>query len=192
MSNKFDGSTSLCTDTCWNVAKDLHNKKIEGYNIFPNNPIDCTSPYVRMTDMYLDHPNLRGRPGYGLADDCLIDSYSKLRNDPSSMTHDKCRMQLLSRIFTSGPNLRCGKTNIGSELQLIQGDNTNNVQCRKSIMEEEMNNFMPLLDCVKDVQDPDNIVPKWVNGGEDTRSYINRAEFNKHCNWQGRNRNFSI
>ena len=53
-------------------------------------------------------------------------------------------------------------------------------------------NFMPLLDCVKDVQDPDNIVPKWVNGGEDTRSYINRAEFNKHCNWQGRNRNFSI
>ena len=192
MSNKFDGSTSLCTDTCWKVAKDLHNKKIEGYNIFPNNPVDCTSPYVRMTDMYLDHPNLRGRPGYGLADDCLIDSYSKLRNDPSSMTHDKCRMQLLSRIFTSGPNLRCGKTNIGSELQLIQGDNTNNVQCRKSIMEEEMNNFMPLLDCVKDVQDPDNIVPKWVNGGEDTRSYINRAEFNKHCNWQGRNRNFSI
>lgn len=192
MSNKFDSSTSLCTDTCWKVAKDLHNKKIEGYNIFPNNPVDCTSPYVRMTDMYLDHPNLRGRPGYGLSDDCLIDSYSKLRNDPSSMTHDKCRMQLLSRIFTSGPNLRCGKTNIGSELQLIQGDNTNNVQCRKSIMEEEMNNFMPLLDCVKDVQDPDNIVPKWVNGGEDTRSYINRAEFNKHCNWQGRNRNFSI
>ena len=192
MSNKFDSSTRLCTDTCWKVAKDLHNKKIEGYNIFPNNPVDCTSPYVRMTDMYLDHPNLRGRPGYGLSDDCLIDSYSKLRNDPLSMTHDKCRMQLLTRIFTSGPNLRCGKTNIGSELQLIQGDNTNNVQCRKSIMEEEMNNFMPLLDCVKDIQDPDNIVPKWVNGGEDTRSYINRAEFNKHCNWQGRNRNFSI
>tara|TARA_B100000795_G_scaffold270051_1_gene262228 strand:- start:7623 stop:8201 length:579 start_codon:yes stop_codon:yes gene_type:complete len=191
MSNKFDRSASICSDTCWKVAKDLHNNKIAGYNIYPNNPVKCESPYVRMSDMYLDHPNLRGRPGYGLADDCLIDSYSKLRNDPSTMTHDKCRTQLFSRIFTSGPNLRCGKTNIGSELQLIQGDNTNNVQCRKNIMEEEMNNFIPLLDCVKDIQDPDNIIPTWVNGGEDTRSYINRAEFNKNCNWQGRNRNFS-
>ena len=75
MSNKFDSSTSLCTDTCWKVAKDLHNKKIEGYNIFPNNPVDCTSPYVRMTDMYLDHPNLRGRPGYGLSEYRLTFSY---------------------------------------------------------------------------------------------------------------------
>ena len=57
-------------------------------------------------------------------------------------------------------------------------------------MEEEMNNMMPLLDCVKDVQNPENIVPIWVNGGEDTRSYINRAEFNKNCNWRGRNKNY--
>jgi hypothetical protein len=190
--NMFDSSTSICTDDCWKTAKDLNNTKIEGYNIYPNNLVDCVSPHVRMTDMYLNHPNLRGRPGYGLADDCLIDNYSKLRNDPSSLTHDRCKIQLINRIFTSGPNLRCGKTNIGAELELIEGADTNNVKCKKQIMEEEMNNFMPLLDCVKDIQHPDNIVPVWTNGGEDTRSYIHRTEFNKNCNWKGRNKNFSI
>ena len=95
--NTFDGSTNICNDGCWKVAKELHNKKIEGYNIYPNNPVDCTSPHVRMTDMYLNHTNLRGRPGYGLADDCLIDNYSSLRNDPSMLTHDKCKIQLFNR-----------------------------------------------------------------------------------------------
>ena len=37
----------------------------------------------------------------------------------------------------------------------------------------------PLLDFIKEVQNPDHIVPVWVNGGEDTRSYINRLNFNK-------------
>ena len=68
--------------------------------------------------------------GYGLSDDCLIDSYSMLRNDPKSLTHDKCKIQLFNRIFTSGPNLRCGKTNIDKELQLIEGSDTNNVLSR--------------------------------------------------------------
>jgi hypothetical protein len=108
------------------------------------------------------------------------------------MTQDRCRIQLNNRIFTSGPNLRCGKTDIGGELELIEGRDTNNVRCKKQIMEEEMNNFMPLLDCVKDIQKPENIVPLWTNGGEDTRSYIHRTEFNKNCNWIGRNKNFSI
>jgi hypothetical protein len=190
--NTFDNNTNICSDDCWKNAKDLHNNKIEGYNIYPNNLVDCVSPYVRMPDMYLNHPNLRGRPGYGLSDDCLIDKYSMLRNNPNSMTQDKCKIQLNNRIFTAGPNLRCGKTDIDKELELIEGRDTNNVRCKKQIMEEEMNNFMPLLDCVKDIQNPENIVPKWTNGGEDTRSYIHRTEFNKNCNWIGRNKNFSL
>jgi hypothetical protein len=145
-----------------------------------------------MTDSYLEHPNLRGRPGYGLADDCLIDNDSSLRNNPDAMTQDRCRIQLNNRIFTSGPSLRCGVGNIGEELNLIEGTDTNPFKCKKQIMEKEMNNFIPLLDFMKDIQDPNNIVPVWTNGGEDTRSYIHRAEFNKHCNWAGRNKNVSI
>jgi len=190
--NIFDSSTSTCTDTCWKNAKELHNKQMSDYNLYQNNFTECEYPHVRMTDMYLNHPNLRGRPGYGLADDCLIDNYSSLRNDPGTLTHDKCKIQLFKRIFTGGPNLRCGKTNVASELELLEGSDTNPFKCKKIIMEEEMNNFIPLIDCMKDIQDPNHIVPMWTNGGEDTRSYIHRAEFNKKCNWVGRNKNISI
>lgn len=190
--NIFDSSTSICSDTCWKNAKELHNKQMADYAIYPNNLVDCEYPNVRMSDMYLNHPNLRGRPGYGLADDCLIDNYSSLRNDPSAMTQDRCRTQLFQRIFTAGPNLRCGVGNVGQELELLEGSDTNPFKCKKILMEEEMNNFIPLLDCMKDIQDPKHIIPIWTNGGEDTRSYVNRAEFNKNCNWIGRNKNFSI
>lgn len=59
--NMFDNNTNICSDDCWKSAKDLHNNKIEGYNIYPNNLVDCLSPYVRMPELYLNHPNLRGR-----------------------------------------------------------------------------------------------------------------------------------
>jgi hypothetical protein len=190
--NIFDSATGICTDTCWKNAKELHNNQIADYNLYQNNFVNCEYPNVRMTDMYLNHPNLRGRPGVGLSDDCLIDNYSSLRNDPASLTHDRCKIQLFNRIFTGGPNLRCGNKNPAAELELLEGADTNPFRCKKAIMEEEMNNFIPLLDCMKDIQDPKHIIPVWTNGGEDTRSYVNRAEFNKHCNWQGRNKNMSI
>jgi hypothetical protein len=79
--NMFDTNTNICSDDCWKNAKEVNNSKIEGYNIYPTNLVACESPFVRMTDMYLNHPNLRGRPGYGLADDCLIDKYSALSYD---------------------------------------------------------------------------------------------------------------
>jgi hypothetical protein len=185
--NIFDSQANICNDNCWKSAKEHYNNQISDYFLYQNNLVDCENPYVRMTDMYLSHPNLRGRPGYGLADDCLIDNYSALRNDPASLTHDKCRIQFFGRIFSG-----CGGKDVGSELEILEGTDTNPFRCRKIIMEEEMNNFIPLIDCMKDIQDPKHIVPAWTNGGEDTRSYVNRAEFNKNCNFQGRNKNFSI
>ena len=65
------------------------------------------------------------------------------------------------------------------ELEVLSGNDTNHNKCRKSIMESEQRIGYPLIDCLKDIQNPDNIVPSWTNGGEDTRSYKNRAEFNK-------------
>ena len=46
-------------------------------------------------------------------------------------------------------------------------------------MERQINQPIPLVDCLKDIQNPEHIVPIWINGGEDTRSYINRLNFNK-------------
>ena len=46
-------------------------------------------------------------------------------------------------------------------------------------MELSTNKFIPLLDCVKEVQNPEHIIPSWTRGGEDTRSYINKVKFSK-------------
>jgi uncharacterized protein YndB with AHSA1/START domain len=48
-------------------------------------------------------------------------------------------------------------------------------------MEITTNEFMPMLDCIKEVQKPEHIVYDWTRGGEDTRSYKNKVEFNR-CN----------
>ena len=69
------------------------------------------------------------------------------------------------------------------ELSLLSGNDTNQFKCKKTIMEKELNYAYPLVDCLKDLQNPDHIVPQWTNGGEDTRSYKNRAEFNKRCQY---------
>ena len=190
--NIFDSSTSVCSDTCWKTAKEVHNKEISDYYLYETNFVKCTVPEVRMPEMSLDYPNLRGRPGYGLADDCLIDIYSSLLTNSRSMTRDKCPTQLTTRIFTGGPNLRSGTGDINNELDVLSGSDTNPYKCNKTIMEQQTYHFTPLIDCMQDIQDPDHIVPVGVRGGEDTRSYINRADFNKNCNWDGRNKNNSI
>lgn len=202
ITNIFDKQANTSSDECWKNSKDLHNKEIEDYHLFPRNLLECKSPDVRMPEMSLNHVNLRGRPGYGLSDDCLIDKYSSLRNDPKSYTTDRCPTQLFERIFTGGPRLKSDTGDINKELDLLSGSDTNQISTnantfssdenskqntyvggKKTLMEKSTYKFTPLLDCMKDIQDPDNIVPKWVNGGADTRSHINRINFNKNCKW---------
>jgi hypothetical protein len=190
--NIFDARTSFCSDNCWKISKDAHNQEIADYNLYPTNFTECKAPNVRMSDFSLNHVNLRGRPGYGLADDCLIDQYSALRNDPSANTQDRCHIQLFERIFQGGPRLKSATGDIDKELDILSGSDTNPFKCKKTLMETQTYNMIPLLDCLKDVQDPVHIVPQWTNGGEDTRSYVNRAEFNKNCKWNGKNNNRSI
>jgi hypothetical protein len=59
------------------------------------------------------------------------------------------------------------------------GGENKSFSCKKTIMERQINQPIPLVDCLKDIQNPEHIVPIWTNGGEDTRSYINRLNFNK-------------
>jgi len=56
---------------------------------------------------------------------------------------------------------------------------TQNGICNKQIMEKTTNQFVPLLDCVKQIQNPEHIVPTWTRGGEDTRSYVNKQKYNR-------------
>ena len=74
---------------------------------------------------------------------------------------------------TNQQNMLFSPRNHDSTLQpffLPSVDNdTNQNKCKKNIMENELRIGFPLVDCLKDLQNPDNIVPAWTNGGDDTR-----------------------
>lgn len=184
----YNANVAVNSDDCWKQAKDVHNTQMEKYALYYNDTAKENKNTGSLPSFSTDHINLRGRPGYGLSDDYLIDTYSALRIDPNSMTRDRCPVQLETRMFTGGPRLTGQSGNINKELDILSGSNSkfvgninSNQKCSKTIMEESMNNFMPLLDSIKEVQNPDNIIQSWIRGGEDTRSYINKVKFSR-CN----------
>ena len=188
MATYFDKQNNICSDSCWEQAKTFGNNKINSYVTFDTQLVDCKSHEVRMPDFIYDHVNLRGRPGYGLADSCLIDDYSKIVNNVDGVTRDRCRLQLFRRLFNACPLFKGQSGDIDAELDLLSGTdsgsmgNIGNVYgcSKKGIMEQQIKHPIPLVDCLKDIQNPDHIVPIWTHGGEDTRSYINRLNFNKN------------
>lgn len=181
----YNADANLSSDVCWKNAKDTNNNNIEKYALYFNDTARENKPYGSLPTFVLDHVNLRGRPGYGLSDDYLVDNYSTLRNNPDAMTRDRCPIQLHTRVFVGGPKLKGCKqtkdTDIQNELDILSGSDTRNMgyKCNKSIMEENLNNMIPLLDCIKEVQNPNNIIPSWTRGGEDTRSYLHKIKYSK-------------
>jgi|Laugrespbdmm15dd_1035085.scaffolds.fasta_scaffold04782_1 hypothetical protein len=185
----FLDSRRYRTDCCAKEAKDAQNDAIFGWSTYQHLPVDCKAPNMRSPEFQYDHPNLRARIGYGVAEGCVVDSYSALRNNPNQLTRDRCRVQLFERVFQGVPNLKPGVVNPDVEMPLVQGSSSTNYEgiqfsCKKAIMEKQTQNPSPLLDCMKDIQDPQHIVEPWVRGGDDTRSYVRRQEFLKTCGRQ--------
>jgi len=183
--NDFDNQNSLNSDMCWQSYKNFQNDKSFDYYTYEkySQLLDCKADTARVPTFMYDHPNLRGRAGYGLTDPCLVDIYSDLIKNDTLLTKDRCKVQLTSRIFTAVPQLKGCSGDINKELDIITGSETINNTIngnRKLLMEKQIKHPIPLVDSMKDIQNPDNIVPLWVNGGEDTRSYINRFNFNKN------------
>lgn len=191
---KFYIDSSLQSDDCWLNAKDNYNTQIRSYTLYNNDSSKETNESGSLPTVFADHINLLGRPGYGLADDYLIDVYSSLRNDEAAVTRDRCPVQLYTRIFKGGPRLRGQPGDINAELDLVSGSDTrsllsvnsvkgernNDMMCHnKTIMEQTTNVLPPVLDFVKDMQNPDNIISSWTRGGEDTRSYVNKVRYSR-------------
>lgn len=182
----FLNSRRVCSDSCANEAKDLQNDNIYGYTMYQDLYVGCDGAHARFPQFAYDHVNLTGRTGYGVAEGCVVDNYSSLRNDPSQLTRDRCRIQLFSRIFQGCPNLKPGVVDPDQEMPILQGTGSSTLDgtvypCKKTITELETKHFEPLVDCVKEVQKPEHIVEPWVRGGDDTRSYVRRQELLTAC-----------
>ena len=101
----------------------------------------------------------------------------------SKQTRDRCNVQLYHRMFQGCPNLRPGVGDINTELDVLSGTNSTTVTdtCKMNITEQQTYKMIPMLDCVAEVQKVENVVPKWIRGGEDTRNYVNRKNFLEKC-----------
>ncbi len=63
------------------------------------------------------------------------------------------------------------KAILKKKLDLLSGSDTNVFKYQKKYYGKKKKRIgYPLLDPLKELQNPDNIVPQWTNGGEDTRS----------------------
>lgn len=184
----FLQSQNICSDKCAIDAKETQNNAIHGYDMYQYLPAQCdrSGKVARYPTFSYDHVNLTGRIGYGVAEGCVVDQYSELRNDPAQLTRDRCHIQLFSRIFQAGPNLRCGVVDPALEMSIAQGQGSRDLAgvqypCSRTLMELETNHPMPMLDCVKEVQNPANIVEPWIRGGDNTRDYVRRKEWLEKC-----------
>ncbi len=191
----FLDENTLRNDRCALEQRDRYNIGIADYtmqNYAYNWPVECQVPNQRMANFAYDHPNLHPRIGVGLSDDCLIDQYSALRNDPGQLTKDRCRIQLFERVFQGVPNLRPGRVDPGEEMPIQQGvDNSvyegSVLPCKKSLMEYALKEFDSLLPCVKEVQTPEHTVEPWVRGGIPTKDYERRQDFLRSCGYYQKN-----
>jgi hypothetical protein len=185
-SDTFLNSRRYGTDECARESKDLQNNDMYGWTMYQGSQYlsDCTQPTGRQPEFQYDHVNLRAHVGVGVADACLVDTYSQLRTAP---TRGRCHLQLFERIFQGCPNLRPGVVDPEVEAQVVQGTSTSQMEgvqyeCARAINPAFEFHMTPLVPCMKDIQDPAHIVEKgWIRGGDDTRSFVRRQEYLKNC-----------
>jgi len=185
-SKLFDGGNRLRQDCCAREGRDIMNEGVEGYALYRHFHVPCNRPNARVPEFQYDHVNLRGKIGYGVSDGCAIDSYSQLRNDPNQLTRDRCRIQLFRRLFQGCPNLKPGVRDPAAELALQQGTPGSyweglNIPCKKTLTELQTQKPIPLVDCMKDVNDPSRVVPPFAWGGVDTRDYMRHMDVVGGC-----------
>ena len=188
MSAIFLDSKNYSTDCCAKEAKDAQNEQMAHWRLYQHLPVPCETPKMRSPDFQYDHTNLRASIGYGVADGCVVDQYSSLRNDPKQLTRDRCKIQLFERVFQGCPNLKPTVADPGAELPLQHGVSTTTLEgvslsCKKAIMEQPTYHNVPLVDCMKDIQDPNHLVESWTRGGDPTRDFVRRKEFLNRCGY---------
>lgn len=183
----FFNTQRVCSDACAMEAKDNQNDEISDYQLYRYLPVPCEAPEPRYPKWSYDHVNLHGRIGYGQSDGCDIDSFSELRNDPNQLTHDRCKIQLFTRLFTGCPNLTPGVPNPDIELPILQGSSSDDLtgpqgDCKRSMVDEKsIQDWWPLIPCVASAQDPKHIVEPWTRGGVDTRDFVRQSEWLSRC-----------
>jgi hypothetical protein len=183
-------SARLNDDVCALKNKNLINSSINDndlYNYYFNKNCDCP-----VLDEIAMENNFTVREGYGYTSGCTVDKDSELRLN-SRVTHDRSRQQLCSRTYGGVPNLNKGGLIPNIETRLKNADDTSDIRNLDKIMEKSFVplSFVPMIDCLsKTIQNPENIIPEWRWGGNDTRQDMVSNEYLTRCGFDYMNKNW--
>jgi len=180
----------LTIDNCAQIIKELGNRSIEDrnlYNYFYTNDCKCSIE----DDFYFDN-NMVVKDGYGFTSGCVVDKDSDLRINGDSLTHDKERIQLCTRLTTGGPNIDKGGLIPNIETRLKNGEDTSFIRDCDKISEHDFNRFIPLVGCLATtIQNPEFVIEPWIWGGASTRFDVRSTEYLNKCGFVNNGKNWT-
>jgi len=124
------------------------------------------------------NPTLLGREGFGY-NNAAIDADSRLRNDNTNPTRQRCPLHLQSRPFATVPYMGNGRGNPDVESSLIYSEWARIERPCGTVTETFFDNqFTPLVPhLAAHIQNPSNLIPEvaaggWIRAGIPSRQYV--------------------
>jgi hypothetical protein len=185
--DKYNKKDSIRSECCYVNADERQSVLPGQYNL--QNYYACSCIPTQAVSIAIDNPTMSLRDGYGWIGQrgCLVKNDSKMRNG-SSMTRDKIPQQLFTRSHLTTPYMGRGAGDPCSETYLKEGEDTfQNRPCNNLAGISTLGYQMtPLISCLKDVQNPNHIIPElnskdWIRGGYPSRQWIRNQWYCHKC-----------
>lgn len=179
MSNRvlgFNNNSRTFYDSCYSTVQEKSSKKAGDYSFTPS----ISSNPDQASALSLSQPSVNINNGVGWSgyNANSIDSDSKLRN-ARNLTNTKEIHQLNREQYFNVPYLARGPGNPCVESILRPGENVSQRKPCNSFAKEDMidRRFHPLVDCLRDIQNPEHIVQEyvkndWRRGGQSSREML--------------------
>lgn len=173
----FDENTGLFNDSCFQRDRDRQSAESQQYGVLNHRAIEACGKDI--LSVATCHPNLRFKNGVGNVTACNVDADSKVRFKDPKTTNPRHRQQLATRVAHAGPDLSRGFGDADAESGLIHAENSLRKRPCSVLSSSVMPDMMPMLPCVKTVQEVKHIVPQW--DVVDTRAWVRDADYIKRC-----------
>jgi len=174
----FELENRLTSDNCASVTKELQNRSISDYVLFNMYPTAaCDDADEQLIKLVADNPNLRYRDGYGVANACTVDEDSKMRENPSGLTHFRDKQQLCTRWHQAVPDYGRGGIIPNVESALKLGADTTYLRDCDRITEKQYDVFIPFNTC--GLINPDVVPP--FKTLVTTRDFVREDDYARRC-----------
>lgn len=177
--------TKLNDDKCFIDLNTTQSLGPGNYHTSNHFQCECQAPDMVKTATNL--PYLFFKNGHDVGG-CVVDQSSQLRVG-KTRKFPRCPNQLFTRPYKTTPLLARGLHRPHLEDQLQQGEYTRtNRQCGSLSGVHIPHQYTPLLDNVREIQNPVHIVeevndPAWTRGGNNTRLLVDDIDFLQRCGY---------